>query len=410
MKTIKKLLLLNSILLLSCFVLAGCGRRPVKPMTEEEKFAAELNEYFEEEERKYNEEMAQREKEDAENEDKISTFKIYDVSPEWDKLNNKTTGIQIDDTVYYSGMTFDQVKNALESSEVDYEYELNDKQLVTAHEEVKILVKRENIDWFYLYFINVWNETKTLSEIPLAIVYTTTDTGEDCYRRFGYTEEEILNVAYEDIESFILNLYGDEANVTVDTSSAKFEDEDCIVYKAQFAWDYYTIAKEGLWTGYNIMFRNPIKIYLSKATSEVVGYSSNPSYTYGFAEYPMSKEIADYEHQMNTLLEVGLEELKTNNPNVSIDNASVAGAYVGIQYEWTYYFDYLAIILELDVDDTKKYTLVAFAGPPIKDFGKMDAFGNFIYSNITTHDLCDSFEEALSNAEVTEENMVSKTF
>ena len=122
MKTIKKLLLLNSILLLSCFALAGCGRRPVKPMTEEEKFAAELNEYFEEEERKYNEEMAQREKEDAENEDKISTFKIYDVSPEWDKLNNKTTGIQIDDTVYYSGMTFDQVKNALESSEVDYEY------------------------------------------------------------------------------------------------------------------------------------------------------------------------------------------------------------------------------------------------------------------------------------------------
>ena len=49
----KRKLLLVTLTLLMIGVVAGCGR---KPMTEEERFAAELNNYFEEEAEKYEKE------------------------------------------------------------------------------------------------------------------------------------------------------------------------------------------------------------------------------------------------------------------------------------------------------------------------------------------------------------------
>lgn len=400
----KRKLLLVTLTLLMIGVVAGCGR---KPMTEEERFAAELNNYFEEEAEKYEKEKVEREKEKAQNEKIKDTFKTYDVSPEWENLNDKNTGIQIDDTVYYAGMTFEQVKNALESSEVDYEYELNDKQLVTAHEEVRILVKRENLEWFYIYFRNVWDETKNLSEIPVVWVYRAKDSSSDCDKYYGYTDEEILDVKYEDIENFILELYGDDVEVTVYTHSGKYNEEDCIIYETRFGFDEYEIAKEGLWTGYNILIKNPITIYLSKATSEVVGYSVNPTYAWVYAKYPMSTEITDYNHQMDTLLEEGLTEFKTDNPDLTVDNASIVGAFIGKQYEIAYSFNYLAIILEMDVDNTKKYTLVTFSQPYVFEAGgEMDIFGNFIYSYVDTYELYDSFEETM----VYTEEILSKTF
>ena len=399
----KRKLLLVTLTLLMIGVVSGCGR---KPMTEEERFAAELNNYFEEEAEKYEKEKVEREKKKAENEEIMETFKTYDVSTEWNKLNSKVTGVQIDDKVYYAGMTFEEAKNALESSDANYEYELNPEQLVTAHEEVRILIKRESVDWFYICFVNVWDEIKTLSEIPVAWVYRSSDASDDCYKYFGCSTDEILALKYEEIENFIIELYDNKDELDIKTYDKKYKDEDCIAYMVRIEYQEETVAKEGLWTGYNIFIKNPITIYLSKATSKVVGYTIEPSYYYGLARYPMSKEISDYEHQMNEFLEVGLEELKTNNPDISIEDASVVGAYIGLQDEFTYSFYYMGVILKLNVDNTTKYTLVAFT----PNCEEMDAFGNLIYEDITTHDLCDSFEEAFSNAEVTEENIVSKNF
>ena len=45
---------------------------------------------------------------------------IFELSEDWEKLNNKLTGIQIDDKVYYMGMTYEQVIENLEASKVKY--------------------------------------------------------------------------------------------------------------------------------------------------------------------------------------------------------------------------------------------------------------------------------------------------
>ena len=60
---------------------------------------------------------------------------ILELSEDWEKLNNKLTGIQIDDKVYYMGMTYEQVIENLEASKVKYEYEVNENELILSHSE-----------------------------------------------------------------------------------------------------------------------------------------------------------------------------------------------------------------------------------------------------------------------------------
>ena len=90
-------------------------------------------------------------------------------------------------------------------------------------------------------------------------------------------------------------------NTYIRESSATYEDINCIRFQNDIYSHDDILADEALWTGYNMVALYRLSIYVSAATSKVVGFEVFNVGGYSLSTYPMSKEISDYEHQMDTL-------------------------------------------------------------------------------------------------------------
>lgn len=63
------------------------------------------------------------------------TAKYYDRLPEWDNFTIEDGAIQIDDKIYWNGMTYEEFKNNIETSEENYTIKGESTDYVGTHEE-----------------------------------------------------------------------------------------------------------------------------------------------------------------------------------------------------------------------------------------------------------------------------------
>lgn len=253
MKINKKILLLTVLLVLYSVAFSGCGKEENESETKSD-IGNDLVEILT-------------------NEEDI-TSNTYELSADWDKLKNKGSGIQFDDTLFYVGMTLEQVKTALETSEENYEYEFDENEVIEAGDATYFTVKKDNVEWFNIFFKNIWQEPKTLAEIPVKDVHQCTDTDMNCVMHFGYSKEDILSLNPEEIETFIVNLYPEDVPIKIVQSRAHYNGEWCKDYSVQITDSLAKglIAEESLWTGGKIFVRNEIEIFVSEESNKVVGY------------------------------------------------------------------------------------------------------------------------------------------
>ena len=202
----------------------------------------------------------------------------YKVSPEWDKINNKVTGIQMGDIFFYSGMTYEQVVNTLKTSRIDYTYS-GDRGVVTDIDKINkgvsvypggryvILVNGEEGREFHLFFDNVWDEEKRLSQLPLYAASETLTTDKKFVKYMGVSHDEIMDLPYNDMEDAIEELFDEDLSIKVIENYR--DDDDKVAYHCEFE----TASIEEMdWTETKQSMSLSITIRVSKSEKKVVDY------------------------------------------------------------------------------------------------------------------------------------------
>ena len=388
-----------------------------QPMNEEEKIEADLMEYMQEEEASQQAAEAEREELEAQAE----STKKYDVSDEWNSITDTACAIQIDDTVYYAGMTVRELNEKLMASDADYEFEINESQLVSGNKVGEISIKKAGTTWFTVQYKNFTEETVALSETVVITIAPKDCAINHVYFMGGYSKEDAAECNYSNIQDFIRKVFIEnsnipEENVVIEEKSVNHNGVDRICFSVCLNVEQ---AEGLLWTGYKASYEFDYYFYVSTETSEVYEMEiGSPYVDYVLYTELMSSEISDYEEQMDDLYQQVVAEYNETpfaqeyGMATRLYGAAIIREKGALAYGTEIYSEYnmMGLFIEVNQNGETKY-IFAEIGRGFEDY-----FGNYIveerfwinngYSVVPA----DTSEEAYIQSGYKLEDIVSKSF
>lgn len=258
------------ILILMCAImLSGCGKSQSDIYQEElgltKEEADELADAFAEDSdnsgSQYNEEMT-------------VNFEKSEASTEWSNYTSIDTVIQIDDTIYETGISTDDFIKRLEASDVTYTYEYNPEKLLTDREYETIKIYRDGIEWFEIHASNIYDETTMLAECPISRIILKENTSEYCHFINGTSYDSFIGMTYSDIiNSNLLSGY----TMTEESKYSSKLQGDAIFIEYKYNNIDTSTLDTTHWTGYYLAPNIYYYFYIDKDTSMVVDMGANIS-------------------------------------------------------------------------------------------------------------------------------------
>lgn len=284
-----KRLILIILCIITTFSLCACGK------TEEEKeleaFEEELADIEEElglegdslweemmeEEIAYEKERIEKEKEEEKIEDKINSYDKYEAVEEWKNVDPCEMAIQIDDQLYVCGSTVKDILEQINSSEVEYTYDVNLDKLIKAKDLENITIYREGIEWFRIFSINITDETGSLGD-NVVVSINAEQEAYPCSRFIdGRSYDDILTLSYNDVLDLKDTLFVNEnwhySEYTSFLKDDNGENYDVIV--EEFILSSLYVQPKLLWTGYDVERGGMYKFLINSDTGKVAEFMPN---------------------------------------------------------------------------------------------------------------------------------------
>lgn len=206
------------------------------------------------------------------------SYKIYPKSKEWDNYTIADRVMQVDDVMYVPGMSVSEALEKGKKSDVDYTYEyldykdekFDENRIVERGDNLRIVVLRDGIDWFYMEAENCFDEDKPLSELPVSDLYLLGAAEDNSYVLNGITLEDIYDMDRDDVIALF-----DSANI----AGLEFTEEEGAYWKDDERIEC---------TSLNYVFRS------DAPAAEWTGYHIESGIYYWFSIDPVSGKVADF--------------------------------------------------------------------------------------------------------------------
>ncbi len=217
--------------------------------------------------------------EDADIEKELEHFP---VSPEWKNHDISDYVIQIDDSLYETGILVADFMKIVEASAANYTYEYNPDKLVNKGDGNTVIdVYREGELWFTVETWNFFGGTISLAEIPVKRIVLQDKTYEYCYFIDGRSYEDIMQMKYKDILALMDNefVYENFKDVTTTTLKYYYSDNNMDTTTIEENWGEKGGISAHYWTlKYNETERPNIPNSLSCGYSMPQKYSPDKAY------------------------------------------------------------------------------------------------------------------------------------
>ncbi len=204
--------------------------------------------------------------------------KSYEKSTDWDTLGLKERAVQIGDLVYVPGISVAEFIERVGESEIDYIYEYNANKLTSHANWEKISFSFDGTEWFRIDAVNVFGETRPLSDLIILDIYIFEEAEDNMRYLDGRTYEDILLLNYNDVlglEEGLLSGY----YTKVSESNTTIEDQECI--RVEYEINDTVLAGTAEKYGYEVTFRKWLYFYISKEEGVVIRYREGGALGYG---------------------------------------------------------------------------------------------------------------------------------
>ncbi len=147
----------------------------------------------------------------------------FPLSSEWKDYSISDGVVQIDDTIYYKGMTAEEFMKRVEQSKAGYIYEYNPDKLMTGGDNEIIEFYRDNTLWFTIMVYNGFfcKGSAHMSQCPVKEIIIQDAAYDYCYFIDGHSYEEIMQMTYDDVKELADTVFADERFREADKVSTK---------------------------------------------------------------------------------------------------------------------------------------------------------------------------------------------
>lgn len=129
-------------------------------------------------------------------EKKKQEVKMYDKDSGWKEISITEAPIQVEDTLYYAGLTVQEFLEKVDESEIEYTYDVNLNQPVQGISDDSIVIYRDGEEWFKAHYVNYMETAAEIKDLPI-IGYSLANKEAYTCTRFidgDITQEMILDV------------------------------------------------------------------------------------------------------------------------------------------------------------------------------------------------------------------------
>ena len=281
------------------------------------------------------------------------TYEFFDAAPEWKDATISDCAIQIDDTLYYPGLSVADCIALVSASSIEYSYEYNPEKLLLPQDKESIIFYRDNIEWFTFSTANIYSDdSKFLSELPVLRISVSNECKKYCHYINGLSFDDILSLSYDDVRDLGNNTFIPSENYSYGEETQNSDNDT--IKSTYHLWDT-SMLENATWTGYEIRPEIYYTFYVDKNTSKVNDFILFPA---GYSVYEIEiestplvslSELSDDE--FNSLVEDGISCVDESYTYKSI---SVNSVYL-ITALYNEDADHrLQIIFELTKDDGSK--------------------------------------------------------
>ncbi len=197
-------------------------------------------------------------------------YEHFDLLAEWSDHRVDEYKIQIDDTIYYMGLTVQEFIDKVEASSVDYTYEYNPDSLVT--EEGYFDVYRDGVRWMTVFYYNYTGDVCSLSKARVTHVDCSKESQPYTYILDGITYDDLCSKTYDEVQEYIAELFPE---YTISITKGWGSEPNRINCQGK------RIVDDPIWEDtdiYGLYMHQLIQIKVSKETSLAIGCSETIPY------------------------------------------------------------------------------------------------------------------------------------
>ena len=264
----------------------------------------------------------------------VVEYKLYPADAAWETMTVADKGLQIDDKMYAPGSTVEDVIKIVESSAEEYNYEYNPNKLITASNSEEIIIKKGDINWFYIQAYNYTEETMELSKCIVTGIFIESLEQNGIlpfeYGRYvdGRSYQDFLKLSYSEVK---------ELGNTIFKGYPMSEKSEGTMHnryiEIEFDGDVDSVYTESQWSDLSLMTSNVFTFQIDPDTSKVTAFFCKGINGYGWLLAQGPYEPITSLAQVSRDLEEEIYNMQVNYLQENYPNCQVSFEGEAIQQE-----------------------------------------------------------------------------